>query len=143
MKYFFILLLSTTMAHAQFATADIQGFVTDSVGQPLSGVWVCIHYSGKVRTTQTNMAGYYSLPGIPVYRADLYFYRSGYIPQPFKDIYLKDGQLKQVNMILHAEGHYTSFTIYGGKVALLEWYSCVLIGEKNPGKRKKGQLFKR
>lgn len=147
MKHFFILLLITTTAHAQLATADIQGYVTDSTGQPISGVGVCIKFSGKFRTTHTNLFGFYSLPDILIHEADLYFYHSGYRPQLIKGVYLKDGQVKQVNMLLHNRGHYASFTVYAGKVPLLDWDEYYKLKKyyENDGltKRKRKQLFRK
>lgn len=147
MKCLFILLFITTTAHAQFATANIQGIVTDSMGQPLSHVGVTIHFFGKFRTTQTNLAGFYSLPGITIYEADMYFYRSGYRPQLIKGVYLKDGQVKQVNMLLHNQRHYAPFTIYAGKVPFIDWdeYNKFRNYYENDGltKRKRAQLFRK
>lgn len=135
MKFFFVLLLSVSaVAHAQFAKAHIQGVVTDSLGRPLNGVVVYVFFTGETLITQTDSLGFYTLSGIRVYSADMYFLKSGYIPQQVKPIYLTDQQVKQVNIVLHTQGHSTPFTISAGRVPLLEVTACELIGLKRTKK---------
>src|ERR1700730_11904418 len=77
---FLLALAVVAPAVAQNTVGEISGYVRDTAGAALPGVDVRLVFPdvGLERSTQTNAAGLYVLPGLPNGRADLTAELSGF-----------------------------------------------------------------
>lgn len=97
-----MVLLCTTLAHAQFETGSITGTVQDKSGGVLPGVTVTVRNvdTGVTQTTVTNDAGTYEFFTLRVGRYELRTELSGFASTTVSDIALAIGNRQRVDVTM-------------------------------------------
>lgn len=108
----FCLLIPTNALFAQ-ATGRIGGTVTDSSGAivPDTGVTCKDVDTGISRTVQTNAAGLFEFPDLPIGQYELNFTKNGFQPQEINKVNLVTGQVMDLKVQLQVGDSKQSVTV--------------------------------